>query len=73
MVWPGADDGDLTGGRAIVYPIASWDAQLAAAGKTDEDLCVAQLHYTVLRHFARACERPSRECTASSRVWEKVG
>lgn len=32
------------------------DAQLAATRKTAQDLCVAQLHYTVLRHLARAYE-----------------
>lgn len=32
------------------------DAQLAATGKTAQDLCVAQLHYTVLRHLARVYE-----------------
>lgn len=29
------------------------NAQLAAVGKTDQDICIAQLHYTVLRHLAR--------------------
>ena len=30
------------------------DSALAAAGKDAEDLCISQLHYTVLRHLARA-------------------
>ena len=29
------------------------DAELAMAGKTVQDVCVAQLHYTVLRHLGR--------------------
>lgn len=29
------------------------DAQLATTGKTVQDVCIAQLHYTVLRHLAK--------------------
>jgi len=32
------------------------DAELQAIGRTHNDICVAQLHYTVLRHLFRTCE-----------------
>ena len=32
------------------------DVQLRAVGKTEHDLCIAQLHYTVLRHLTRVFE-----------------
>ncbi|MDO9230963.1 MAG: hypothetical protein Q7U36_00570 [bacterium] len=30
------------------------DQELAKIGKTDNDICIAQLHYSILRHLARA-------------------
>lgn len=32
------------------------DAELSVGGKTQEDICIAQLHYTVLNHLARVYE-----------------
>jgi len=32
------------------------DAELSHIGKNDHDICIAQLHYTILRHLVRAYE-----------------
>jgi hypothetical protein len=33
------------------------DADLKSIGKSDHDICIAQLHYSVLRHLARAYDQ----------------
>ena len=30
--------------------------ELSAIGRGDHDICISQLHYSILRHLARACE-----------------
>lgn len=35
---------------------AKTDSQLAAIGKGEHDICISQLHYTILRHLARVYE-----------------
>lgn len=42
----------LTGRPSTIHFLD--DGQLAAIGKNDEDICIAQLHYTILRHLFRA-------------------